>query len=669
MKKILFALVAAAALLVGCQPKPVLVSKITLSQTTGSIVEGETLKLTAIVSPKEATNPELTWSSSNSSVASVAGDGVITAIAEGSATITAAAVDGSNVKATCEITVTKRVIPVTKIELNETAITLKKDETAQLTAVITPSDATYQTVTWASDKTDVATVDANGKVTAKAAGEAKITATSTEGIVSNACVVTVVEPKPMFVQYPSCLLRTGGSITQTVWYGTVDNYVARQTTSGLTWSSDNTAVATVEAGKVTSVGPGKATITATDGLSSISFVVNVEDKPARTYDEYLPGVSLYDCHDGSKAWNKSTTVYALTEGYVEGTQCMGAKIKGYKIAETYFAPVDASAVQNPALFIRMYISDPAKLTKVVSGGEPLVEIRSTGPDGTPTAEKPYPYIETDVRAYWSLNEIFTNFDGAKPSAKQTLVAGWNNIVLPLSKATHNALKLNGINYFRLYQMHGQASYEEVEFRFDQIRIVDWTEFERCDNFAMWRDRPAQQNQYQYVNDTEGKVEGTSCVACQDVLFTAVNSYRLEMWPGLEYAMPAMFDYNDLKLQLQFYVAENSVEFFNKFMNFRVEVGSKTLVDGVWKFTPDQNDINMSVGVGDNHPYTFKAGWQTMTFNFSDYTDRINGAFNYRKLDYFRIILSPIAYDPNDEAKPDPALYVTYKLDDIRVLQK
>ena len=51
-------------------------------------------------------------------------------------------------------------------ELNETAITLKKDETAQLTAVITPSDATYQTVTWASDKTNVATVDANGKVTA-----------------------------------------------------------------------------------------------------------------------------------------------------------------------------------------------------------------------------------------------------------------------------------------------------------------------------------------------------------------------------------------------------------------------------------------------------------------------------------------------------------------------
>lgn len=74
MKKILFALVAAAALLVGCQPKPVLVSKITLSQTTGSVVEGETLKLSAIVTPKEASNPELTWSSSNTSAATVTGD-------------------------------------------------------------------------------------------------------------------------------------------------------------------------------------------------------------------------------------------------------------------------------------------------------------------------------------------------------------------------------------------------------------------------------------------------------------------------------------------------------------------------------------------------------------------------------------------------------------------
>ncbi len=671
MKKILFALVAAAALLVGCQPKPVLVSKITLSQTTGSVVEGETLKLSAIVTPKEASNPELTWSSSNTSAATVTGDGTVTGVAEGTTTITAAATDGSNVKATCEITVAKKVIHVDAVGLNEHAITLKKDETAQLVGAVTPATATDQTLTWASDNTDVATVDGTGKVTAKAAGTAKITATSNDDPTKkDECVVTVVEPKPMYVQYPSCLLRTGGSITQSVFYGTIEDYANRKPASGLKWTSDNTAVATVEAAKVTAVAPGTATITGEDELGSkVTFTVTVEDKTTPVYDQYLPGVSLYDCHDGTKAWNKSTTQYSLKEGYVENTKCMGATLKQYKIAELYFDPVDASAVQNPALFVRMYIDDPTKLNTTVSGGEPLIEIRSTGEVITP--EKPYPYLETDSRAYWSLNTIFSNWDSPTASAKQALHAGWNNIVLPISKATHNQLNLKKINYFRVYQMHGlpTGSYQDVEFRFDQIRIIDWTEFERCDNFAMWRDRPAQQNQYQYVNDTEGKIEGTSCIACKDVMFTAVNSYRLEMWPGLAYAMPSMFDYKDLKLQFKFYVAENSVEFFNKYVNFRVEVGCKTLVEGVWKFTPDSNDINMSVGVGGEKPYTFTAGWNTMTFNFSDYEARINGQFDIRKMDYFRIIMTPMNYDPNKEKDPDPVKYITYKLDDIRILQK
>ena len=672
MKKILFALVAAAALLVGCQPKPVMVDKIALSSNTLSMVEGDTQHLSAIVSPKEATNPEVTWSSDNTSVATVTGSGDVTAVAPGEAKITVKAVDGSGVSATCVVTVVKKVIPVTKIELNEKTLSLKKDETAQLTAVISPSDATYQNVTWASDNTDVATVDATGKVTAVAAGTANITASANDdsGVKSEACVVTVVEPKPMYVQYPSCLLRTGGSITQSVFYGTIEDYANRKPASGLKWTSDNTAVATVEAAKVTAVAPGTATITGEDELGSkVTFTVTVEDKTTPVYDQYLPGVSLYDCHDGTKAWNKSTTQYSLKEGYVENTKCMGATLKQYKIAELYFDPVDASAVQNPALFVRMYIDDPTKLNTTVSGGEPIIEIRSTGEVITP--EKPYPYLETDSRAYWSLNTIFSNWDSPTASAKQALHAGWNNIVLPISKATHNQLNLKKINYFRIHQMHSlpAGSYQDVEFRFDQIRIIDWTEFERCDNFAMWRDRPAQQNQYQYVNDTEGKIEGTSCIACKDVMFTAVNSYRLEMWPGLAYAMPSMFDYKDLKLQFKFYVAENSVEFFNKYVNFRVEVGCKTLKDGVWQFTPDSNDINMSVGVGGEKPYTFTAGWNTMTFNFSDYEARINGQFDIRKMDYFRIIMTPMNYDPNKETNPDPVKYITYKLDDIRILQK
>ena len=105
MKKIMFALVAAAALLVGCQPKPVLVSSIKLSETTLNMVEGDTQHISAIVSPKEATNPEVTWTSGNTSVATVTGSGDVTAVAPGEAKITVAATDGSGKKASFTVKV------------------------------------------------------------------------------------------------------------------------------------------------------------------------------------------------------------------------------------------------------------------------------------------------------------------------------------------------------------------------------------------------------------------------------------------------------------------------------------------------------------------------------------------------------------------------------------
>ena len=667
MKKIMFALVAAAALLVGCQPKPVLVSSIKLSETTLGLVEGDSHHLSAIVSPKEATNPEVTWTSSNTAVATVTGSGDVKAVAPGEAKITVAATDGSGVTATCQVNVVKKVIPVSKIELNETAVTLKKGEDVQLTAVVTPSDATYQQVKWVTSDAAVATVE-GGKVTAVAAGTANITAEATDesGIKSAACVVTVVEPKQMFVQYPSCLLRTGGKITQHVWYGSVDNYGEREDADGLTFKSDNESVATVDAsGVVTSVAPGKATITVSDATgSTVTFVVNVEDKPARQYDDYLPGISLWDCHDGSLAWNKNKTTYSLKDGYVDGAQCMGATIKNYKIAELYFPKkVDVSSIKNPALFIRMYISDPSKLTTAVVGDEPLIEIRSTGE--VSTEGNPYPYVETNDRYFWRMQDIFKNWDNAKPSAKQTLVAGWNNIVLPFDQAALQNGDKKAFTYFRMYQMHGQASYNEVEFRFDQIRVIDWTEFELCDNFAMWRDRPAQQNQYQYVNDTQGKAEGAGCIACEDVLFSAVNCYRLEMWPGLDYAMPACYDYDDLKLQLKFFVADDDLAFFNDKVHFRVEVGSKTYnaEAKTWSFTPDNNAIEMSIGATTADPLNLKSGWNTMEFDFSKFKSDIKGNFDVRNLGYFRIIFTPLNTSNAD------VNYRTYKLDEIRIVKK
>ena len=267
MKKILFALVAAAVLLVGCEPKPVLVTNITLSQTTGSIVEGESLHISAIVSPKEASNPTLTWSSSNNSVATVNASGDVTAIAPGDVKITASATDGSNVSASCDLTVVKKVILVTAIDLNEKTARIKAGESVQLTAVVSPTDATYQTVTWASDKTDVATVDATGKVTAVKAGTANITAAATDesGVKSAACVVTVYEPKPMFAKFQDMVIRQGQEYTnQAVWYGTVDAYADREDVPTSTWTSDNESIVAASTGSIKGVAAGKANVTIAD---------------------------------------------------------------------------------------------------------------------------------------------------------------------------------------------------------------------------------------------------------------------------------------------------------------------------------------------------------------------------------------------------------------------
>ena len=181
---------------------------------------------------------------------------------------------------------------------------------------------------------------------------------------------------------------------------------------------------------------------------------------------------------------------------------------------------------------------------------------------------------------------------------------------------------------------------------------------------MWRDRPAQQNQYSYFNDTVGMAEGTGCVACIDHLFTAVACYRLEMWPGLNYAFPATYDLDDLKLQLKFYVDQYDVEWFNKFVHFRVELGNSAFTPN--GFTPDNNAIEMSIGATTDDPLNLVAGWNTLTFNFSDFAanpSNIKGDFDIRNLGYFRVILTPL------DATAEDYGYRTYKLDDIRILKK
>ena len=186
MKALKYISILALALieLVSCEkpPQEIVISSISLNQTSASLKVGETVTLTATVKPDDATNKTVTWSTSDASVATVE-NGVVTAKMIGTATITAKAGDKT---ATCAITV--EATPVTSVNLDKPSASLKVGETVTLTATVKPDDATDKTVTWSTSDASVATVE-NGVVTAKMIGTATITAKA--GDKTATCAITV----------------------------------------------------------------------------------------------------------------------------------------------------------------------------------------------------------------------------------------------------------------------------------------------------------------------------------------------------------------------------------------------------------------------------------------------------------------------------------------------
>ncbi len=246
---------------------------VTINQTSAQLKVGEIVSLTATVLPANATGKTVTWSSSNPEVATVDANGKVTAIALGSATITAKC---GSVSASCSVTVV--ATPAESVTLNQTSASLKVGESVSLTATVLPADATDKTVTWSSSNTAVATVDANGKVTAVALGNAVITAKC--GSVSATCSVTVVATpaESVTLSQTSASLKVGESVSLTA---TV--LPANATDKTVTWSSSNPAVATVDSnGKVTAVALGNAIITAKCGSVSATCSVTVVATPAES---------------------------------------------------------------------------------------------------------------------------------------------------------------------------------------------------------------------------------------------------------------------------------------------------------------------------------------------------------------------------------------------------
>ena len=182
------------------------VTSITLDKTEVEMYVGdEPVVLTATVSPSEYVNSSIYWYSSNSFVAKVNSDGIVTAVSNGTATVYARANDGSGVRGGCTVSVSTHV---ESIAFDKPVISMFKNRTVTLVAIIQPSNATNKAIIWSSDTPSVASIDDNGTVHSIREGSAIITATSEDRGFYAQCridVIPVPQPEAVDLGLPSGL--------------------------------------------------------------------------------------------------------------------------------------------------------------------------------------------------------------------------------------------------------------------------------------------------------------------------------------------------------------------------------------------------------------------------------------------------------------------------------
>ncbi|MDR0553711.1 MAG: Ig-like domain-containing protein [Treponema sp.] len=285
-----------------------------------SLVEGGTQPLTVTVSPDNAGNKAVTWTSSNPAVA-VVSNGVVIAAGPGTATIVVTTKDGGK-HAACAVTVTRADAAVTGVILNTNAVSLAVGATASLVASVTPADAANQAVTWSSNNPGVAMVDQHGAVTAVAPGTAVVIVTTEDGEKTAICVVTVSQSVPSNVSVTGVSLSPGSAglvvgetqpLAATVSPGNATN-------QAVNWTSSNPAVALVSDGVVIAAGPGTATImvttadsgkfatcavTVTQPVSGVSLNTNTVNLAIGATSSLVAAVAPANATNQAVSWSSS----------------------------------------------------------------------------------------------------------------------------------------------------------------------------------------------------------------------------------------------------------------------------------------------------------------------------------------------------------------------------
>lgn len=231
------------------------VSQIKLSLTTLRLLEGSSKKITAKVSPKDATYQSVNWKSENENVATIDANGNVFAVKEGSCRLYATAKDNGKVEAYCWVYVTSKV-PATGITVSQKDIMMVKGQSEGLLVTVQPVNTTDK-LRYSSDNKAVATVDDNGKITAIKSGVANVTIMSTSGQQTTATVTVVGLNKT--------------NVTMNIY--DKDTLWVEEVSQGVTWQSENPSIVSVSNGQITSLQAGSTNIVAT--IKGVRLVCHV----------------------------------------------------------------------------------------------------------------------------------------------------------------------------------------------------------------------------------------------------------------------------------------------------------------------------------------------------------------------------------------------------------
>jgi uncharacterized protein YjdB len=338
---------------------PTAVTGVTVDPTSANLDTGDTVLLSATVAPLDATDTTVSWLSSDTSVATVDTNGLVTSIAPGSVDITVTTTDGGFV-ATSNITVSD--VNVTGVVVSPSSITLSLNEVQTLSAAVSPSDATNPAVIWSSSDSGIVSVTPSGQIEGLSAGIATITATTVDGSFTSTSTVTVDNSFPALIldsvsdqqgveggNVSLLLSSSGGSPSELVTYG------AQGLPGGLTIDSSTGEISGVLAVGSSAMSPYTVTVTADKPSSDLvsqqfSWTVSTSNSGGgEVLYRVNTGGSTIPSHDDSPVdWSSDTgnfgnannSIYLVANSTLKSTYDQGK-------SSAYDGPIAMTVVRTP----------------------------------------------------------------------------------------------------------------------------------------------------------------------------------------------------------------------------------------------------------------------------------------------------------------------------------